>query len=68
MNYLFPDGTGVPCATGAELLQTFIARRPDDLGFLEPGDINSLSGSGFAGIPEWDEFVHHYSVCERCHE
>jgi hypothetical protein len=66
--YLFPDGKGAPCATGQKLLQAFALNRPSDYGFLEPRDMQTLGDSGFAGIPEWDAFVEHYSECGRCHE
>jgi hypothetical protein len=66
MGYLFPKGKGAPCAHGIELLFAFMMERPTDLSFLERGDFVDLESSGFAGIPEWDEFVRHYTTCVHC--
>ena len=65
---LFPGGSGAPCVTGEKLLQAFALSRPSDYAFLEPGDMQPLGQSGFAGIPEWDAFAEHYNACGRCHD
>ena len=67
MGYLFPKGKGAPCTHGIELLFAFMLERPTDFTFLEASDFAHLDSSGFIGIPEWDEFVRHYTTCRLCH-
>jgi hypothetical protein len=67
IGYLFPKGKGAPCAHGIKLLFSFMLERPTDFTFLEPSDFAHLDSSGFIGIPEWDEFVRHYTTCRLCH-
>ena len=67
IGYLFPKGKGAPCAHGIELLFAFMIERPTDFTFLEPSDFANVESSGFVGIPEWEEFVRHYTTCGLCH-
>ena len=63
---LFAVGEGTPCSEGKELLRSVAIQRPTDFAFLQPQDLIDLRNSAFAGILEWEAFVHHYVSCELC--
>ena len=66
LEHLFPIDEGLPCPEGTILLRAFAERRPSDFKFLRAIDLVDLRNSAFDGIPEWDDFVDHYSRCELC--
>ncbi len=65
---LLSKGETSPCAEGRLLLKLFAEARPTDFAFLKPEDMVDRETSGFVGIPEWDAFASHVSICKDCNE
>jgi hypothetical protein len=57
-----------PCPEGIQLLHAFAEARFTDFGFLKPQDMIDLRNCAFIGIPEWDVFADHFSICPGCSE
>jgi hypothetical protein len=66
LEHLFPVDERLPCPGGTIVLRAFAERRPSDFKFFRAIDPVDLRNSAFDGIPEWDDFVDHYSTCELC--